>query len=77
MARLAKRHVEEMMSSYDASPELALLTALRILLDRPEIKWDDAIQMLPDHFPGDALLRKETQALDQLLTHLAECRDLE
>lgn len=77
MARLTKRHVEDMMSSYDTDPSQALLTAIRIVLNRHDIEWDSAVEMLPDHFPADALHRKDTQALDQLLTHLAECRDLQ
>lgn len=77
MARLTKRHVEDMMSSYDTDPARALLTAMRIVLNRPDIEWNNAVELLPTHFPADALHRKDTQALDQLLTHLAECRDLQ
>jgi hypothetical protein len=77
MARLTKRDVEQMMLSYDADPTAALLTALRIVLNDSQMDWDTAVRVLPAHLPREAIAAQDMHALDELLTYLAECRDLE
>jgi hypothetical protein len=77
MARLTKRDVEQMMLSYDADPTAALLTALRIVLNDSQMDWDTAVRALPVHLPREAVAAQDMHALDELLTYLAECRDLE
>ena len=65
------------MLSYDADPMVALLTALRIVLNDSQIDWDTAAHALPAHLPREAVAAQDMHALDELLTYLAECRDLE
>ena len=77
MARLNKRHVEQLMSTYDTDPKAALLGALQIVLGDPTLNWPDAVNSLPTSFPRHDIERCDTTALDELLTHLVECRDLQ
>ena len=77
MARLTKRQVEQLVATYDADPPAALLVALRIVLNNTTIEWMEATLKMPAHISVDALHHKDIAALDQLLTHLIECRDLQ
>ena len=77
MARLTKRQVEQLVATYDADPPAALLVALRIVLNNTTIEWMEATLKMPAHISVDALHHKDITALDQLLTHLIECRDLQ
>ena len=77
MAQLNKRHVEELLSTYDSHPQAALLGALRIVLDNPTLEWLQAVKALPARFSHADVARCDTTALDGLLTHLVECRDLQ
>jgi len=77
VARLTKRQVEQLTSTYDADPSAALLDALRIVLNNNTIEWVEATLKMPAHISVDALLYKDITALDQLLTHLIEYRDLQ
>lgn len=77
MARLTKRQVEELVSTYDADPSAALLVALRIVLEDSTIDWRQATLKMPAYLPVDALQQRDITALDQLLTHMIENRDLQ
>jgi hypothetical protein len=77
VARLTKQQVEQLTSTYDSDPQAALLVALRIVLNNTTIEWMEATHKMPAHISVDALHHKDITALDQLLTHLIECRDLQ
>jgi hypothetical protein len=77
VARLTKRQVEQLISTYDTDPSAALLAALRIVLNNNTIEWVEATLKMPAHISVDALQHKDITVLDQLLTHLVECRDLQ
>lgn len=77
MARLTKRQVEQLTSTYDTDPTAALLTALRIVLDDSTADWHKVVRKTPAHISVAALQQEETSALDKLLAHLIENRDLQ
>jgi hypothetical protein len=77
MARLKKQHVEQLISTYDTDPQAALLGALRIVLEDPAIEWTDAVNALPHIWSSADIGGANIAALDRLLTHLVECRDLQ
>jgi hypothetical protein len=77
VARLTKRQVEQMTTSYDIDPTAALLEALRIVLENSTIDWNNAVRKMPAHISVAALQHEEISALDQLLAHLIENRDLQ
>lgn len=76
MARLNKQQVEQLTSTYDLDPTGALLTALRIVLEDQNVQWRHLTQRLPAHISVDALQGHDIAALDQLLRHLIEYREL-
>lgn len=77
MARLSKRQVEQLATTYDTNPMAALLSALQIVLEDDTIAWNDAVLKVPNHISVSALLTEEISALDQLLAHLIENRNLQ
>lgn len=68
---LAKRDVEQLMSSYDADPVAALTTALRIATGRVHASWESLIALLPH---ATSLARGETASLDRLAAEMNETR---
>lgn len=77
MARLTKRQVEQLTSTYDTGPTAALLAALRIVLEDNAIDWNNAVSKSPAHISLTELQLEEISALDALLAHLIENRDLQ
>jgi hypothetical protein len=77
VARLTKRQVEQLTSTYDTDPTAALLVALRIVLEDNTIDWNNAVRKMPAHISVTELQREEIPALDYLLAHLIENRDLQ
>lgn len=77
MARLTKRQVEQLASIYDSDPKSALLTALRVVHNNNTLDWIEATVNMPSHISVEALQQNDITALDQLFTHLIECRDLQ
>jgi hypothetical protein len=77
VARLTKRQVEQLTSTYDTNPTAALLVALRIVLDDSTADWNKAVHRIPAHIPASPLQQEEISALDHLLAHLIEYRDLQ
>ena len=77
MARLTKRQVEQLTSTYDTNPTAALLVALRIVLEDSTIDWNNAVRRIPAQISAVALQQEEISALDKLLAHLIENRDLQ
>jgi hypothetical protein len=77
VARLTKRQVEQLTSNYDTDPTAALLEALRIVLEDSTINWNHAVRKMPAHISVTGLQHEEIPALDDLLAHLIEKRDLQ
>ena len=77
MNRLGKRDVEALLDRFDDDPIGALETALRMVLDEPELEWSELVAAAPlDRGVRLALLARDNAALDRLVRDLNERRTL-
>ncbi len=77
MTVLKKRDAELLLASYDDQPVEALTTALRVVLDRPELDFTALLKVAG--FTCDRRIRLQAQdpkALDELAAELNEQRTL-
>lgn len=78
MSRLTKYDAEALLRGYDADPVDALLTALRVVTNRPEGTWPELVHLAsadPDR--RTALEAGDPFALDALVAELNELRTLD
>jgi hypothetical protein len=74
---LTKREVETLMNNYDAHPQKALASALRIAIGMPHASWQSLIDSIETDDHQHALLSGlDQQSLDQLAQRLNEFRAL-
>ena len=72
---LSKRDVERMLDEFDRSPQDALLTAMRIVIGRPNAAWNTAVlEYCDDAKKRQQLLNFEQSGLDDLVRELNETR---
>ena len=77
MRRLTKRDVETLLQAYDHDPVGALITSLRIVLNRPDDDFDELIAHADlDDQRRERLLQRQPDALDELAAELNERRTL-
>jgi hypothetical protein len=77
VTNLKKRDVERMHVAYERNPEAALTSALRLVLDRPDLDFTALVKLAG--FTCDRRIRlqaKDQRALDELFTELNELRGL-
>ena len=74
---LGKRHVERLLATYDHDAERALTEALRAVLGRPDLNFDQlvALTAMPAE-RSDALRARRVDAFDDLARELNERRRL-
>jgi hypothetical protein len=79
IARLTKRDVEDLLTTYDHDPVAALTPALCKVLDAaPGTPWDDLLALAPIRPERRAALaRLDAEALDDLVRQLNEERTLD
>ncbi|MEX1105515.1 MAG: hypothetical protein WEB78_04900 [Ilumatobacteraceae bacterium] len=74
---LGKRHVEQLLATYDNDPAGALAEALRHVLDRTDGTFDDLVAAAPlADARRAALLVRDVAAMDDLARELNETRTL-
>jgi hypothetical protein len=74
---LKKRDAEQLLATYDDAPVEAVTTALRVVLDRPDLDFTALVKLAG--FTCDRRIRLQAQdpiALDELVTELNELRGL-
>jgi hypothetical protein len=74
---LNKRDAERLLATYDDAPVEAVTTALRVVLDRPDLDFTALVKLAG--FTCDRRIRLQAQdptALDELVTELNELRGL-
>ena len=77
MTSLTKRDVEQLMATYDDAPVESVTTALRVVLDRPDLDFTALVKLAG--FTCDRRIRLQAQdagALDELVTELNELRTI-
>jgi hypothetical protein len=74
---LTKRDAEELIDSFDANPQAALMRALRIATGMPHASWKSLVALTSTDLQHRELLYEGDQScLDQLVKQLNEQRTI-
>ena len=77
MNRLGKRDVEALMTDIETEPVGAMTTALQHVLDRPDLVFDQLVELAPIEPSLQRRLHdRDEEALDELARELNETRTL-